>query len=288
MIDSFSEYCAPGARALVEMIPVSSQVSLRVISFTPAEANNNPPVVFVPGWISHLTGWQAVLRELTRDFKVYCIETREKISSQIRGKAEFSVAVIGQDLSAMIEHFGLKKRYVLLGSSLGATAILDCCRSLKTPPLALVLIVPNAEFRVPMTWKIIITLLPPRLYLLVKPAVKWYLRNFRLDIHTDMAQYKKYCTALDEADPWKLKKAVLALAKYQVWDLLAEIDYPTLIVNASKDVLHEPENLVKMAAALKNGTSADLETNSRTHSIEMVELLRKYLADNFKPGKEKK
>lgn len=277
-MNPFTEYCAAGARVQDDMIPVSAQVALRVIRFTPAQPTDHPPVVFVAGWISLMAGWKTVLQELTRDFTVYYLETREKISSQVQGKVGYSVSAIGNDIVALVEHFRLEsKRYLLLGSSLGATAILDCCQSLKTPPLALVLIAPNAEFRVPRTWKVIVTLFPPRLYLLIKPAVKWYLRTFRLDLKTDLAQYRKYSTSLDAADPWKLKKAVLALARYQVWDVLPAIATPTLIVGASKDVLHEPENLHKMVAALKNASYIDMETNTGTHSVGMVARLREYV-----------
>ena len=41
--------------------------------------------------------------------------------------------------------------------------------------------------------------------------VKWYLGKFRLDLENDMAQYEKYCNALDAADPRKLKPAVTML-----------------------------------------------------------------------------
>ena len=122
----------------------------------------------------------------------------------------------------------------------------------------------------------VIRIFPPVFYLLIKPVVKWYLRIFRLDIKSDYAQYKKYCNALDAADPWKLKKAVIALSKYEVWNLLGEIEYPTLIIGASKDVLHEPENLHKMVFMMKNATYNDLETNKLTHSVAMVEEMRKF------------
>ena len=112
---------------------------------------------------------------------------------------------------------------------------------------------------------------------MLKPFIKWYLKTFRLDIKSDYAQYAKYCRALDAADPWKLKKAALAFSRYEVWNLLESIEYPSLIVGASKDSRHEPENLKRMVAMMPHATYLDMETNKNTHSKTLVEEMRKYL-----------
>lgn len=277
-MDDLAEYCSPGTEINEEMTAVSDNVSLRVITFKPPGKLPNPTIVFVAGWISLIKGWQPVLKEMTRDFTVIYIETREKISSRVVGKAGYGVEDIGRDIAAAIKRFNLEEgRYILFGSSLGATAILDCCRILEKMPLGLVLVCPNAVFRVPTIWRAIIRMLPPSLFSFFKPLAKWYLRVFRLDVKNDYAQYEKYCNTLDAADPWKLKKGVIAVWHYQVWDLLAAVELPTLIVSASKDKLHEPGNLKKMAAMMKNAIYIDLETNTRTHSEEIVQEMRKYL-----------
>lgn len=277
-MDDLSAYCSPGTAIKEEMIAVSGNVSLRVITFKPPLPGHNPAIVFIAGWVSLIEGWQSVLQEMTRDFTVIYLETREKISSRVAGKVGYGVEDIGRDIAAAIKRFDLEEgRYILFGSSLGATAILDCCRNLERMPLGLVLVCPNAVFRVPAIWRVIIRMLPPSLFSFFKPLAKWYLRTFRLDVKNDYAQYEKYCNTLDAADPWKLKKGVIAVWHYQVWDLLAAIELPTLIVSASKDKLHEPGNLKKMAGMIKNAVYIDLETNSRTHSEMIVQEMRKYI-----------
>lgn len=273
-----ADYCAPGATYNEEMISVSEHVSLRLITFTPAEDKNNPPVLFVAGWISLMSGWKEILQEMTKDFKVYYVETREKITSQVKGRENFGVEDIGKDLGALVSLLKFtSNNYILLGSSLGATAILDCCQHLTIPPKCLVLIGPNAVFRVPRFGKAIVSVFWPRMYVVIKPLVKFYLKNFRLDVKSDYAQYEKYCNALDTANPWKLKNAVMRLWKYEVWDLLGEIAFPSLIVGASRDDLHEPENLIKMVSMMPSATYVDLETNKGTHSKPMVDEVRNYL-----------
>ncbi|NOY77196.1 MAG: alpha/beta hydrolase [Calditrichaeota bacterium] len=277
-MENLSELCAAGSSFSEKWLPAAPNVLLRVITFLPVQKQNNPDIVFVSGWISKPIAWRDVLREMTRDFRVFYIETREKISSRIRGRVSFSVDRIGEDLVHLVSRLGVKPdRYILMGSSLGATAILDAVIHLHPQPKALALVAPNAEFRVPRWGLWLIRPFPPRLYLIFKPFVKWYLRNFRLDVTTDYAQYEKYSHALDAADPWKLKKAVLALAKYTVWDKLGAVTCPVLIVGASKDKLHEPENLKKMTALLPNAHYVDLETNRGTHSKKAVDALRKFI-----------
>ena len=278
-MDLLSQFCTPGSTCKEEMVAVSPNVLLRVITFSPSQPGENPVLVFVPGLVSLMEGWREVLLEMTRDFTVYYIETREKITSKVTGKVDYSLEAIGQEIAALVSHFNLERRgYILFGSSLGATAILESCRFLEIDPLCLVLIGPNAVFRIPKFYRFIIRIFHPRFYLLLKPVAKWYLKTFRLDTEADYSQYEKYCQALDAADPWKLKKTAIAFSRYEVWDLLAEIDYPTLIVGASRDTLHEPENLEKMVSMMKNAAYLDLETNKLTHSSAMVREMRKYIA----------
>ena len=197
----------------------------------------------------------------------------------VNGNVEYSIEEMGKDVIKVIEHIELAdKKYYLFGSSLGGTIILDLWRFLESKPLSLILVGPNAEFRVPKSWHYIVSAFYPPLYNLLKPSVKWYLRTFRMNIKSDFAQYEKYSEALDSADPWKLKKALLSVEKYKVWDLLSNINTPTLIFSASKDKLHEPENLQRMAKTMQNATIFDMETNSGTHSREMVYEMNKYLS----------
>ena len=82
-IDNLADYCALGTKFTEQMISVSDNVSLRVITFSPAKSTNLPTVLFIPGWISLMKGWKIVLKEMTKDFKIIYAETREKRTSQV-------------------------------------------------------------------------------------------------------------------------------------------------------------------------------------------------------------
>ena len=278
-LDSLSQLRAEGATVEDRMVSTVEGVSLRVFTFTPPADHGNPVVLFIGGWITQISAWKIVLREMTKDFKVIYVETREKISSRVEINTNYGVEEIAEDIVRLVEWLDIQsEQFVFFGSSLGATAIIESYRLLKRKPLAMVLVGPNAVFRVPRIWKLIVTLFYPPLYALVKPPAKWYLKTFRLDVQTDRDQYEKYCSAIDAADPWKLKKAVLAVAKYSVWNRLASLDCPVLLVDASKDRLHEPENLRKMESMIPKVTKIDLGTNKETHSEKVVHEFRKFVS----------
>ncbi|HHS14257.1 MAG TPA: hypothetical protein ENN03_10905 [bacterium] len=276
----YSFCCAQGAKWEERRIDLGEGVALKVIDFTPARKTVYPDILFVAGWISLIQGWQEVLREMTRDFRVLYVETREKVSARAPRRAGFGVEAIGQDLIRLVESLDLPENgYVCFGSSLGATAILDACSGLTVPPRCLVLVAPNAVFRIPWFGRILIRLFYPGFYILLKPFIKWYLKVFRLNTRADYAQYEKYGNALDAADPWRLKRAARALETYSVWPILKDIGFPALIIGASRDRLHEPENLKRMARMMKNARYFDMETNRRTHSADMVRAVRCYLSN---------
>ena len=281
-VDDFSKYCISGTKINIEYVQVSENVSLKIIDFTPDQTDNPISVVFVAGWISQITSWKDVLLEMSKDYRIIYVETREKLSSNIKGKVGYGVEEMGLDLVAIIDYYNLaENKYILFGSSLGGTAILDCCKYIKKAPLALVLIAPNALFRVPRFGRIIIQIFPPPLYLLFRPFIKWYLRTFRLDTKSDSAQYIKYSSALDAADPWKLKMAAKALKDYTVWSELYNIEFPALVIGASTDLLHEPDKVVKIAEMLPNGYYKDLHTNTRMHEAEAVQCIRDFISNDL-------
>lgn len=227
-----------------------------------------------------MTSWQSVLQSMTAEFVVYYLETREKISTSSKGNLTYHIDDFSQDIANTVAALNLPARnYLIFASSLGATAVIDGFSKLPIPPLGAVLIGPNAVFRIPPFWLNIVRHFPPQLYLGIKPVIKWYLRHFRLNPDKDQLQYAKYCHNLDHADPWRLKKAALSFAKYQIWGKLPTMHCPTLIVGASHDALHDNANLQQMAQIMPWARYVDLETNSRSHSPVIMDYIYSFLRD---------
>lgn len=276
-MDSLKQFCAPGTTYSECMMETTNGVSLRVVSFLPKSQTQQLPVVLIPGLISVMLTFKNILIELTRSFVVHYVETREKSSSIVTKKTDYKVSSIGMDIIEIVSQLNLKEhQYILCGTSLSATAMVECYNVNKIDPLCLVLLEPNATFDYPK-WSYFIIRYSAPLYRFIKPVAKWYLKNFVVNTKEDYEMFEINRRALDAADPYKLKDVVLDIATYQIWNRLASVKSPTLIVYASKDTFHRHEDISKMIKMIKKSTPCDLETHERIHSREFVEQLQNYI-----------
>ena len=277
----YSEYTSRGTRTSEYYVTVSDGVSLKIIDFAPKGDNPRTPVVlFVAGWISLITGWKGVMQKLTPAFRTLYLETREKITSRLpeRRRVGFSTLRMAQDIAEIVDNAIPRNRpFVLAGSSLGATAILEHGMLEGKKPLCTILISPIPEFRFPPVLGSILPALHPSLYLAVKPLVKWYLKNFRLDKEREPEQVKKYENTLDAADPYKLKPSAIAVHNYNIWDKLPGITTPSLIIGASSDTLHGTDYLSRMRSLMPHACYRELASNKETHSEVCGELIVEFL-----------
>ncbi|HSV97420.1 MAG TPA: alpha/beta hydrolase [Spirochaetota bacterium] len=256
---------------------VSDGVALKIIDFIPRRDNDKRPVIFfVAGWISAISGWRGVLKVISSQYRTIYLETREKRSSIIpkNKKVGFAMDRLSADIRETID--GLippRRTFILAGSSLGGTAILEYLAEKWRKPLCAILVGPNAEFRFPMFLGRVIPAFPPSFYLALKPIIKWYLRNFRLDKKNEQEQVKKYEATLDAADPYKLKYNAIAIRNYSIWHILPAVSTPVLVVGAALDKLHGNEALRKMVGALPRASYRELASNKETHSEKAGELI---------------
>ncbi len=277
----YSEYTVPSTTVKEYRITTSDGVSLNVIDFTPSKRTQGRPVIlFIAGWISLISGWKGVLRELTPEFRTIYLETREKRSSIVPEGRPVSFAMdrlildIGEAVEALIPK---KQKFALAGSSLGASAIIEYCALDARHPDCAILIGPNAEFRFPKLLGDVIPALSPKLYFAAKPIIKWYLRNFRIH-RGEEEQMRKYENTLDAADPYKLKANALAIKNYAIWDKLSRVKTPCVIFGATADTLHGTENLEKLRALIPKTDYIELASNTETHSEKAGRIIVEYLA----------
>jgi len=267
------------------MCNVSDGVSLKIIDFTPRNASQgNPVILFVAGWISLISGWKDVLKVLTAQYRVIYLESREKQSSAVPDvkKVSFSMERLKLDIGEIIEKvISPSEKFILSGSSLGASAILEYCGSEKQKPLSAVLIAPITEFRFPKILGTIVPAIHPSLYFSVKPVIKWYLRNFRLDKKNSSEQVKKYENTLDCADPYKLKANALAIRNYAIWDHIVNINVPCLIIGATTDMLHDTEDIKRLLKIIPDSTYIELKSNMETHSEKAGRIIVEYIQSEF-------
>ncbi len=276
----YSEYTGNRASVSEYMHTVSDGVSLRIIDFTPYSIDPRKPVIlFVAGWISLISGWKNFLAAVTPAYRVIYAETREKDSSLVpcMKRASFTMQRMMDDIADMVN--GLIPQgtpFVIAGSSLGASAIMEYCMTDARRPMCAVLVGPNAALRFPRFLMSLVPFLHPSLYFAVKPIVKWYLRRFRVNSEAEKEQIAKYELTLDYANPYKLKRNALALKKWKLTST-GKIEIPSLVIGATTDSLHSTEHLKATMAFFTKGEYIELASNRETHSAKAAQVIMDFI-----------
>jgi len=282
---SYRQYTDPEVTIRKDYITVSDGVGLRVIDFIPrSDTDEQPLVVFVAGWISQITGWKEVLKQLTRRYHTIYIETREKESARLPDDTvvEFSVDRMSRDLHELLDlRITPGRPFYIVGSSLGSTIILEYLHRYRRLPCNVFLIAPNCEFPFPPWFIFTIQHLPVALYPPIKYVLKWYLRNFMLDRDKEPEQVKKYEGTIDAAEPKRLRDSALALKDYNLWDKLPQIMAPALIIGAKTDTLHGVNEIEKMAHLMPAAKFTLMESNKETHSEKAGALIVDAIHNDF-------
>ncbi|RJO67355.1 MAG: alpha/beta hydrolase [Myxococcales bacterium] len=255
-------------------LPAGDGVALRAFIWTPKHASAKPPVLFVAGWVSAVEGWADLLRALAADRPVAYIESREKKSAQIDAAAlkaeEFTISRMAEDLIATAPHTGLPvERSLFMGSSLGATTILEALKHGRLKPRGAFLVGPNSDFVYPW-WAWPIPRAPLFLYPPVKAFVLWHLRTFRVDVEREPEQWRRYEKTINSAEPLRLKLSVRGVEGYRVRPDLETVRVPVAVAYASTDKLHREAAVKTLVDALPRGRAVPCPTNKYMHSAELA------------------
>lgn len=274
----YYKYCEGGVQCNETYVQVEENVRLRVLSFIPSYENKNVPVLIIGGLSTIVDSFGDVIRELSRVFPVYFIETRDRPTSKISGKVRFDIEIMAQDIIQIVNFLEIPDRkYAFVGYSFGASIVAQSFTELSSKPRCIIFMEPTPEFHYPAWGLFLIRWLGGWLYKILKPFAKWYLRHFYINTVEDNEMALISGKSLDNADPYKLRQSILAIAPYKVWSSLKQVSCPCLVVGTSKDRLHVPEDINKMVDTLGSCKYVDMETNLRTHSIEMGQLICSYI-----------
>lgn len=268
-----------GVDFAAERLALADGARLLVLRWKPQRPSGRP-ILFVPGWVSALAGWVDLLRVLALEHPIYYVETREKSSAELPRLAcnDFRIAALAGDLQAAVAALGLRAaEIVVMGSSLGASVLLECMKGGRLQPHAAFLVGPTCHFRFPW-WGRLIMLLPSRGYTLVKYFVLWYLRTFRVDAQKEPEQMRRYEQTLRVAHPRRIKMSARAVAGYQVWPGLETIRTPVGIAYAESDTLHGASDIRRLVRALPRAAAFACPSNSLMHSAALKPDLERFLA----------
>jgi pimeloyl-ACP methyl ester carboxylesterase len=259
------------------MIAVNDNVMLKVFEFIPPSVHY-PPFVIVTGLATMIDSFLVIIGGLAKTHPVYYIETRDKTSSVMHKEKDYSIQIMGRDVSEITKILALNdNEYFFIGYSLGSAVIAEAFRHLHSKPAGMVFMEPTAEFNYPRWGLFLIRYIGVSMHTLLKNLAKWYLVNFVINKEEDRQMMIISFNSLDHADPVKLAGTVLSVAGYTIWNQLPQIKCPSLIIGTTKDGLHQDEHLKKMLGLLADARYVDLETNERTHNEDMVNEIIKFV-----------
>jgi len=275
---------ASGAHFKSEYISASDDVELKVLQWRPKIKEPKEvvePVIFVSGWVSHVSGWAELLEAMTQKRRVFYIETREKISARInKGKIrvnDFTIANIALDIINVCKRLPIEpKKSIVMGSSFGATALLEALKNNNFNVRCAFLVGPNSEFSAhPLMQKLLY--LPDFSYHFLKYFILWYLRTFRVDAKKEPEQMCRYNITLKTAHPKRIKMSVKAAIKYKLWPDLETVQIPTALAFAPTDTLHSRDNIKKIAQTLPRGQIITCPTNKYMHSVDLLKDIEDFI-----------
>lgn len=270
-----------GADFSVAFIPSDDDVELRVFRWIPRERNDEAPLVFVAGWVSAVEGWADMIAEAARDRDLYYIESREKQSAKIAatrlGPSDFCVRRLADDLVTVCDEIGLGDgRTAIVGSSLGATAIIEAPKRGRLNASAAFVIGPNAHFVFPW-WAKVLPELPAFTYHFSKWIALFYLKYFRVDSKREPQQIDRYIRTLRTADPLRMKLSAQAVQGYEIWSGLDSIEIPVAVACSPTDGLHREEDVKRIVDEIPKCELVSCPTNHYMHCADIVTDIRRFL-----------
>ncbi|MHA1304316.1 MAG: alpha/beta fold hydrolase [Candidatus Heimdallarchaeaceae archaeon] len=265
-------------------VKMSDESQVRILRTYAEKQNSSPYTLFVvAGWASVVLGWDDFLMEAKKNFDIVYLETREKKSSILSQDSNNNIERMALDIAETIQALNLDQSHlVLFSSSFGALLSAIVLSMKKIDPFLTILIGPIAKIEMPPMVRHLVRMLPIPVLRLYKPIGVWWVKKFKSE---SPEQAAKYIRVLNEADEkkWKIIGKKISLSRF--WDIYSQIDNGSkvLVIDESKDKMHNTNVTKKIASLIKDSRYIDLELNYFVHSSKMANFLCTYLSspENF-------
>ena len=265
-----------------QYIEVFDGSQLRVLSFEhPPNPTEDIEIMFIPGLLTIFPRWEKVVQELNEHYKVHYIESREKKTSRLVKRATMKIQEFKSDLDYIEKALGLDKRkYITMSSSMGGAQVLENLVTKGINPIGSILLSPGVELIFPKWAPIFLRFVPAFAITLLKPYVRWHIRNKTVDAEKEPQQARDYVRSVNEADVKKLRRIVVKNAnRYDGWHLLPKIKDRIILIGASTDKAHSEEFSKRVSKELVNCTYFDLGTNKAAHDTPLVEVTMEFMKE---------
>jgi alpha-beta hydrolase superfamily lysophospholipase len=235
----------------------TSDATLRVVRFAAPGPPRQREILFVPGWASTPYTWRKVIPSLCAYGPVHYLETREKATSRLTGRASLQVPTLAADIAAYVAEHLQGARYAMIAASTGSNLAIEAWSHLQPKPRWLVLLLPH--HRIPIPWYAsLLRAVPPPLLPSLKPVFTTFVRAGRLT-RREASRLEGLFETLSLADLRKLRRSAVAWRRYEL-DVrkVSAIDRPTLVIGASNDPLHEYEAAMRIRAHIPSADGFDV------------------------------
>ena len=249
---------------------------IRVLTSKPQEKlSNGYTLLLLPGWNTVVPGWDKVLMEATRDFDILYLESREKGSSKLVKKPKNNPDRLSSDIQEVLNEFKInQKKLIIFSSSFSILFAADGLAKNKFESFLTIFLGPSWRLTMPPLTRYIMFVLPSSLLGPTRPIWRWWIKRRKSE---DPEQAAKYIRALEEADAKKWGTVAKRFAFVRFRDTYEKIEDHIVVIGMEKDKMHKAQEAKDISNLLKNSTYIDMETNKKTHSVEMVEEIRRLI-----------
>jgi len=260
---------------------MSDGTQIRVLEFDLAEKPNEYVIILIPGFLTVFQSWQRVMELLTPNYRVLYIETREKVSSNVPRKLERKIRLtdIAHDLMDLFPQLDLdEQKFICLTSSLGGNVLTEALSKKWLNPTGAIMVGPAIEIHLSLFVVVMSAIIPNFIKkTIMVPSIKWYMKRVYVNTDAEPEQLDKYIRAFEEANLRKAMPLMRRFYRYNIWDMPANVETPTLLLGASTDKMHAAQECLRTHELMLNSIYVDLGSNKATHSDPLIEELEKFI-----------
>ena len=263
----------PSSTCSEEWVDVTGGVSLRVLSWTPAndEARALPPIVFIPGWGSVFEGWRPLVTEWVTRRPIIYVESREKASAVFKDRRastkDFTVEKFTQDIIEIIKHYRLGSDVEFFSSSLASTVLIDAMQQDLIEAKSSIFVAPNQEFKMPFWPRMLLKAPLPSFTLnwLIKFAVWAIERKVK-----EEGQKVRYRRTLLSQNAGRIRSSARSLIRFSLPEDLSNVKPPCAIISAESDKLHGLEAVKSIAKRIPGARLIEVPSNQYAHEPDLL------------------
>ena len=260
---------------------MSDNTNVKVLEFNIAKKPDEYILFYIPGFGTVFQSWHESIEHLSKEFKIYYFESREKASSIMPNKKterNITLHKMAYDIKGVIEQLELdEKNYVTICSSTGGTIEIEALSEKWLNPKGAIMVGPTVEYHVRVIVAIFISLVPEFMKKMVMPIVRWYLGKVYVNKKENPEQFIKYMRAVEEMKVRKIRKPIWQMVKYKCWHMLPKIQTKCLIIGESGDKMHVDEETIRTSKLIPNAEYINLGSNKAAHSLPLVNTVKDFI-----------